>query len=363
MARPFSLTATNGQQIIPIPGGQSGSHTILLAFLVAPLAGTVTIEQQYVGSSVWSSIQGATAASISSGSITVRSDGEIGAMRVTFASLVDGSSPTLWLSSSPIAYPPLDMISGDRMKTEQGYRIEDRISLGLVPGARRIAIYGNNPDVDTATVAEDVWSGGGLYPWMTGATSLEVVSSSAADAAAGTGARTIVIQGLNTEYEEVSQVITLNGITPVAIPTQLFRINGAAVVTAGTGQVNAGDITIRNAGAGATRAVIPTGFGTLRQCVYTVPAGYQLVITSVLAVINRVDTSDRWATVASWVRSSTGVVVMPAEIGISTNPYRDVYEVPAVLPEKTDTTIRVQQVSGNNTDLTASILGYLRPVE
>lgn len=125
MARLFTLLATNGAQIIPIPGGQSGSLTILLAFLVAPSAGTVTIEKQLVGSSSWSSIQFATAASISSGSITVRSDGEIGALRVTFASLVDGTSPTLWLSSNAISNPSADLL------TDGGYGPNRRLRVDI----------------------------------------------------------------------------------------------------------------------------------------------------------------------------------------------------------------------------------------
>lgn len=125
MARPFTLSATNGAQIIPIPGGQSGSLTILLAFLVAPSAGTVTIEKQLVGSSSWSSIQFATAASISSGSITVRSDGEIGALRVTFASLVGGTSPTLWLSSNAISNPSSDLL------TDGGYGPNRRLRVDI----------------------------------------------------------------------------------------------------------------------------------------------------------------------------------------------------------------------------------------
>jgi hypothetical protein len=143
---------------------------------------------------------------------------------------------------------------------------------------------------------------------------------------------------------------------------QLFRINGASIASAGTGQVNAGTITIRNAGAGTTRGIIPIGFGLLRQAIYTVPAGYRLVISSVLGVVNRVDTADRWATFASWLRTEAGVVLQPAEIGITTMAYRDNYTIPAVIPEKSDTAIRIQQVSGNNTDVTANIMGYLKPM-
>ena len=88
MPRQFSLLSANGPQIIPIPGGEVGTHNILLSFLSAPSAGTITIEQQLIGSATWSIIQRANAVSISSGAISVQSDGSIAALRVTFASLV-----------------------------------------------------------------------------------------------------------------------------------------------------------------------------------------------------------------------------------------------------------------------------------
>lgn len=78
------------------------------------------------------------------------------------------------------------------------------IGFAQVPGHRRIAALGNNPDVDTASLPEDVWSGGGAYPWMTASTALEILSSSANDASAGTGARTVIINGLSDAYAEVA---------------------------------------------------------------------------------------------------------------------------------------------------------------
>lgn len=124
MSRPFTLLSANGAQIIPIPGGQTGSLTILLAFSAAPSAGTVTIEKQLIGSSSWSSIQFATAASISSGAITVKTDGEIGALRVTFASLVGGTSPTLWLSSTAISNPSGDLLTDGGFGPNRRLRVD-----------------------------------------------------------------------------------------------------------------------------------------------------------------------------------------------------------------------------------------------
>lgn len=231
------------------------------------------------------------------------------------------------------------------------------VGWNLVPGHRRVTALGNNPDIDVAP--EDVWSGGGLYPWMTGATSLEIVSDSAADAAAGTGARTVTIAGLDTTYTEISQTVTLNGTTAVAIPTQLFRINGALIITAGSGGVNAGNLIVRDAGAGTTRAVIPLGYGITRQSQFTVPLGYTLQITSIVFSINR-PSSSRDATIATFVQTSTGIYRMPLELSVDGNAYRQDGVPGIMLPEKTDFGLRCTAVSATNTDLTAAWLGVMK---
>lgn len=231
------------------------------------------------------------------------------------------------------------------------------VGFGLRAGYRRITALGNNPDIDVAP--EDIWSGGGLYPWMTGATSLEIVSTSAADAAAGTGARTVLINGLDAAFAEISQTVTLNGVTAVAIPTQLYRIQSAVVMTAGSGQVNAGDISIRNAGAGTVRGLIPIGYGITRQSQFTVPAGFTLQITSLLVCINR-PSSARDATIATLFQTQAGNYRLPLEFSVDGNPFQQGAAPGLVVAEKTDFGIRCTAVSATNTDLTAAWLGIMR---
>lgn len=235
----------------------------------------------------------------------------------------------------------------------------DSVGLGLVSGASRVAALGNNPDVDTAAV-EDVWSGGGTYPWMTGATSLEIVSDSANDAAAGTGARTVLVNGLDANYATVAQTVTLDGLTPVALPTQLFRINSALIMSAGSGKVNAGTLTVRNAGGGTTRAVIPVGYGITRQAVYTVPSGKTLAINSQMFCINRTGGVSRYATFANFIQPSNGFYRMPLELSLSERaPYRHDGLPSIIIGEKTDYAFRCTSVSNDNTDVTAAFLGVL----
>lgn len=238
------------------------------------------------------------------------------------------------------------------------------VSFGLVPGITRIAASGNNPDVDTGTVPEDCWSGGGLYPWMTGATSLEVVSTSANDTSAGTGARSVVINGLDVNFNPVIQTITLNGLTAVAVPLQLYRINSAVVTSVGTiGSNNNGDIVIRNSGAGTTRAIIPANFGMTRQSPYTVPAGFSLLITSLyIGVESPSGAVSQYANMSTYFKSATtNVARLPITIGTTNgNPYRHDIEPGILVTEKTDFSLKILNTSDNNANVTCAWNGILR---
>lgn len=268
---------------------------------------------------------------------------------VLFESAADPS-----LSTPASAANPLPILTRDFLIN---------VGFGLVPGNgyTRVTALGNNPDVDTGTIPEDIWSGGGAYPWMTAATALEIVSGSANDAAAGTGARTVLINGLDANYVAVAQVITLNGTTPVAIPTSLFRINSALLMSAGTGKINAGDLTIRDAGAGATRAIIPLGYGITRQSIYTVPAGSTLQIISQFFGFNEVAGGNKFARFATYIQSPNGFYRLPLELAIGDEPpYRHDGIPGIILNEKTDFALRCTAVSNDNTNLTAAWLGVQR---
>lgn len=230
--------------------------------------------------------------------------------------------------------------------------------LGMIPGRRRVTALGNNADIDTAPADVAFGLGSALYPWMTSATALEIVSASANDAAAGTGARTVLINGLNATWQEISQIVTLNGVTPVVIPIPLYRINSALIMSTGSGQTNAGDITIRNSGGGTIRSIMPAGIGITRQSQYTVPAGYTLSVNSIVLSINR-PTSQRDASISSYIGSPNGFYRMPLELSVDGNTYRHDGLPGIIVPEKTDFGLRCTYVSAINTNLTAAWLGVL----
>jgi len=163
-----------------------------------------------------------------------------------------------------------------------------RVLMGQVPGVTRVAGIGTRTlgaAITGIATGEDIWEGAATaYPWMLADTALEAVSDNVNDTAAGTGAQSINVQGVNISGSVTnSGNIALNGTTPVAVGTH-YRINlantGMVTPVAGT-QTNLGTITIRDAGGGTIRAVIPPRQRTAQQCVYTPPLGFFLNIFAV----------------------------------------------------------------------------------
>lgn len=247
------------------------------------------------------------------------------------------------------------------MSDVYGQDFQQSVGFGIIPGYSRVAVLGNNPDIDQGTLPEDVWSVGGLYPWPTSELSLEVVSTSASDTAAGTGARTVRIVGLDANYNDLAQLVTLNGTTAVAVPLPMFRINAVFMMSAGSNGVNVGDINIRRAPGGITQAQIPAGYGISRQSMYTVRTGSTLSINSTLLALTRTGGIDKNMTIANFIQSPSGFYRMPLEISISqVTPYRHDGVPGIILPEKTDYAFRVLESSASDAAVTAAFLGVLK---
>lgn len=154
------------------------------------------------------------------------------------------------------------------------------IGLGLIPGHSIITIKGKNPDIDN--IREDIWEMGGIYAFPSDAgISMKISSSSISDTSAGTGARTVDVKYLRVGFIEATQTVTLNGTTPVVLThTDIIRINGLHVMTAGSTGTAVGNISLVDNTTGLiTYGYISAGLNASRQCIYTVPVGKTLFIT------------------------------------------------------------------------------------
>lgn len=229
-------------------------------------------------------------------------------------------------------------------------------TLGRVGGYSRVAVYGHTP---TPAAQTDVWEGATLYPFQAAAVTLEALSASANDTAAGTGARTFTITGLDNSFNVISEVITLAGVTPVQSVNQYRRVNGFNIASAGSGGVNAGDVTLRVTGAGATQAIARALYGYSKSCVYTVPTGFSLLVTDVLPECS--GNGNAVNVVHGFTRISAAGLVQ------TTNEYNTLPGVSnqrtvitgAMIPATSSVVLRITSVGGTPAGAFASINGLL----
>jgi len=156
------------------------------------------------------------------------------------------------------------------------------IAEGNVTGHEAWSKIGYNPNV--GTTQETVWSYSTEYVFPAGEMQMEVVSSdNTKDIPAGTGCLGVTIYYLDGNFVERSEVVELNGTTPVLTThNNLYRINAFRCSNVGTDGVPAGNITLRGAGGGTVYSYILAGYTRARNIVYTVPEGKDLYITSIM---------------------------------------------------------------------------------
>jgi hypothetical protein len=146
------------------------------------------------------------------------------------------------------------------------------VARGRIQNMFTVNKFGRNPDIDIGT--EDCWSQGGTWVGPTAARVHALVSSSAADASGGTGARTVTVYGLDSAYAQTQETVTLNGVTPVNTSGSYIMIHRMLVETAGSGMINAGTITATAAVDGTITIAIIADKGQSQLGLYMVPAGY-----------------------------------------------------------------------------------------
>ena len=133
---------------------------------------------------------------------------------------------------------------------------------------------GENTDVGTGYEQLSGTDGVGLHPLIAGE-DIDIVSSSAADDAAGTGARTILVKYLDSSFNNQQQTVTLDGTTEVPMTaTDITYILSAEVVTTGTGLAAAGSITIAAVTGTFVFGIIDVGATRMNGCSSMVPAGH-----------------------------------------------------------------------------------------
>lgn len=184
---------------------------------------------------------------------------------------------------------------------------------------------------------------------------VKVSAANAADTATGTGARTVLLSGVDANYNEISEVIALNGQTAVNSVNSYLFVNSLQVLTTGSGNTNAGIIYVGTGtvttGVPATQYIqIPVGVCISRAGFYVVPAGYSMVINNF--VISN-GTATNASTIKLWSRTASSPYARRTQITI---PALNTMTISAkhVVPEKT-----FIKCTGNNVTSTSVITAVI----
>lgn len=187
-----------------------------------------------------------------------------------------------------------------------------------------------------------------LYPWssLTAASTLTVDRASASDAD-----KTITIIGLDANYNQITENVTLTTATGNATTNSFIRVYRAYMHNGSTTNVGNIDVKIST----TVIARITAGKGQTLMAVYTVPAGYTAYLTQgVMTVKSGAD-----ATGDFFVRyGGQSAFRIAHTFEVTSAEYFYGFHVPFKVPEKSDIDVRAS-VRSNNARVTAAFDFYL----
>lgn len=156
---------------------------------------------------------------------------------------------------------------------------EHEIARGNVRGAYPMSTYGQV--VTAGTVSQTlVRSQDGTVLNVPAGIQMQVASTDAADAAAGTGVRSIVIVYLNGTLDTSVEVVTLNGTTPVnTVATDIRWVQNIYAATVGSGGKSVGTINVSASGVVYGRMAPSHRAGT--NSFFRVPRGKRFYINAI----------------------------------------------------------------------------------
>jgi hypothetical protein len=216
----------------------------------------------------------------------------------------------------------------------------------------------------TGTAEADVWSKTGVYVFPGAAQQMTFFSSdNTNDKAGGNGALTVKIYYLDDAWAEHTEVGTLNGTALVnTVATNIYRVNGFRVESAGTTGKPAGNLSLTNTAGAVTYSYISAGYTRARNSAYTVPAGKTLYVTQATFSFGYAANQTYYARLYTRATQNDGVrtpgIFYPYTEVICANSVAPIhFDVPTKLVEKVD--IKVSVIAGFTGAASVSLRGWL----
>lgn len=212
------------------------------------------------------------------------------------------------------------------------------IRKNLYDGISGLDKFGYLPTATTSF--KTVWDGDNIYTYSSAATTMNVVSS----VGATDDGKEITIEGLDANYDVITETVTLGGDSAGGTATtQSFLRVYRAFVANGTSVT--GTISIQQDGV-AYAKITPEHQQTL-MAVYTIPRGKVGYLVS-----GNLSVEKNQPVVAKVMTRRVGGVLRTGGLVTSFGvPFQRVWQIPPVLPEKTDIEIRAK--AGATTSIAA----------
>jgi hypothetical protein len=237
-----------------------------------------------------------------------------------------------------------------------------QIARGMADGLSVVKKFGERHGLVGTDVSQDVWPGGGLYTGMelkVGGTAetLWVASTDAADdALTGQGAQTVVLSGLGADWKYQEEEIIMDGLVPVVSGLTWFRMNRMWVHDAGTSLGGVGDILATGSTTGAVYGQCEAGLNQSQITAFTIPAGREALIVdfgmSLVRDNGQAGSAEVTLRMGSALDTRAFRSIRMHEIS-STAPTPSFTGTPLLLPEYSDLTARVENLSSAGTNMSA----------
>jgi hypothetical protein len=223
-----------------------------------------------------------------------------------------------------------------------------QVSRGQITGHQTLSLFGYQSAVGNTKIP--VWENATTYTYITSASTLTLVSSSASDDTLAS----VLINGLDSNFKPISEILSLNGVTGVTTVNSYFRINSMFMLSAGTGQTtNVGTITLKQSSNIVSQ--INAGIGKTQSTIYTVPAGFSFYLDFAEVNTSNSYTSSNIVTYSvQAINNVTGV-----KLNVLQQPFVSIYTAnrssdPFLYAEKTD--IQWQLVTSTATTIAAGVI-------
>jgi hypothetical protein len=233
---------------------------------------------------------------------------------------------------------------------------------GLRSPDQLMSFNGANDAVASGTL-ETVWPEGGVYAFPSSEVSMTISSDNAADAnPSGSGLRTVLVNGLNAGYQQISEVVALNGTSGVTLVNSYLRIQSLVGLSAGSGGSNAGLVyvgtgTITLGKPATVYNMIEVGYNLSHSGIITVPDGYDAFVMGGIFSAENNKTSE----FNIFTRQVGGIFLSVADFFAESSPVVLNRIIPfRRIPSKTDVDIRCQGVGATTLARTFITLGLVR---